>query len=58
MIICLRHEVFPRLQKFDLQLFILNIAGFFLYCTEPSVKKIEVADCDFIAVLLILAVLF
>ena len=27
-----------------------------LYRTEPSVKKVEVVDCDFIAVPLILAV--
>ena len=54
MIICLRHEVFLQSQKFGLQLFILNTVGFLPYRTEPSVKNIEVVDCDFIAVPLIL----
>ena len=34
----------------------LEYCGFLLYRTEPSVKKVEVVDCDFIAVPLMLAV--
>ena len=34
----------------------LEYCGFLLYRTEPSVKKVKVVDCDFIAVRLILAV--
>ena len=34
----------------------LEYCGFLLYRTEPSVKKVKAVDCDFIAVLLILAV--
>ena len=34
----------------------LEYCGFLLYRTEPSVKKVKVVDCDFIAVPLILAV--
>ena len=55
MIICLRHEVFLQSQKFGLQLFILNTVGFCRIALSPPLKKIEVVDCDFIAVPLILA---
>ena len=34
----------------------LEYCGFLLYRTEPSVKKVEVVDCDFIAVPLMLSV--
>ena len=34
----------------------LEYCGFLQYRTEPSVKKVVVVDCDFIAVLLMLAV--
>ena len=34
----------------------LEYCGFLLYRTEPSVKKVKVVDCNFIAVPLILAV--
>ena len=36
--------------------YLFGILWVLLYCTEPSVKKVEVVDCDFIAVPLILAV--
>ena len=41
-------EVWPSVVYFE-------YCGFLPYRTEPSAKKIEVVDCDFIAVPLILA---
>ena len=52
MIICLRHS-----QKFGLQLFNKNILGFYCIALNPPLeKKVEIVDCDFNAVPLILAV--
>ena len=56
MIICLRHKVFLQSHKFGLQLFVWNTVGFCCIALSPSLKKVKVVDCGFIAVQLILAV--